>query len=77
MTFYCAEKAKGHDCLCTSPPIGLPQCHYCYHYQRGNVEPTSPLPVKTNNETTIYAEWFGNDDGYWNWVRANEGGSYD
>jgi hypothetical protein len=43
MTFYCAEKAKGHDCG-AKVTLGIPQCHYCYEYQRGYVEPTSPLP---------------------------------
>lgn len=48
MTFYCVEKAKGRGCS-AKETLGIPQCHYCYEYQRGYVEPSSPVPVTTLN----------------------------
>lgn len=49
MTFYCVEKAKDRDCG-AKETLGIPQCHYCYEYQRGYIEPTSPVPaLRTDN----------------------------
>lgn len=55
---YCCNQARGHD-SCGK------QCNYCYHYQQGLVEPTSPVPAITLFELD-YATWYSNLDGFWN-----------
>lgn len=72
--YYCDERAKGRGCPCTNPTLGLNQCAYCYQYQRGGVEPSSPLPVKTDHETDIYTNWYSNSDNWWtdkSWEKDN------
>jgi hypothetical protein len=39
-------------------------------YVCGEHPPHYPVPVKTDTDTTIYYQWFANDDGFWNWVRS-------
>jgi hypothetical protein len=69
MTFYCVEKAKGRNCG-AKETLGIPQCHYCYEYQRGYVEPSSPLPVKLTMRDEYgnphsATRWMDNFDGFW------------